>query len=247
MFLWKHDILFAQIPSRTSTSARSLTSKDYIHLEYALRVCSSIVCRGCARPEMDMAVAHSFHIHELVQSATNDRRYCNNLITNKMKRNLLLCMLSMMFLTSFAQKVVTVKAGTLIPFQAVNQVAAADVSEGEKVLFRVSRDINVDGVTAIPYGTMVNGTVYQAKKSSWWGTRGRLGILINEIVLSDGTVVPIQNADIKIKGKNRTAIAVVAAVFYVVPGFFITGSKAEMPINYEIQGNVGSNTVIKVQ
>ena len=164
-----------------------------------------------------------------------------------MKRNLLLCMLSMMFLTSFAQKVVTVKAGTLIPFQAVNQVAAADVSEGEKVLFRVSRDINVDGVTAIPYGTMVNGTVYQAKKSSWWGTRGRLGILINEIVLSDGTVVPIQNADIKIKGKNRTAIAVVAAVFYVVPGFFITGSKAEMPINYEIQGNVGSNTVIKVQ
>ena len=75
-----------------------------------------------------------------------------------------------MSFASFAQKEVTVKAGTLVPLQITNPTKAADVSVGQKVAFRVSRDIKVDGVTAIPYGTIVNGTVYQAKRSSWWGT-----------------------------------------------------------------------------
>ena len=86
-----------------------------------------------------------------------------------------------MSMATFAQKEVTVKAGTLVPLQVVNPTKAADVSVGQKVAFRVSRDINVDGITAILYGTTVNGTVYEAKKSSWWGTKGRLGIKISEM------------------------------------------------------------------
>lgn len=82
----------------------------------------------------------------------------------------------MLSVATFAQKEVTVKAGTIVPLQIVNPTKAADVQKGKKVAFRVSRDINIDGVTAIPYGTLVNGSVYEAKKSSWWGTKGRLGI-----------------------------------------------------------------------
>ena len=119
-----------------------------------------------------------------------------------MKKLLLLLVLAVMSSTfAFAQKV-TVKAGTPVSLQVVNPVKAADLEVGQKVLFRVSRDINVKGVTAIPYGTIVHGSVYEAKRSKWFGIKGRLGININEIVTSDGTVVPLTNGDIYVTGQN---------------------------------------------
>ena len=148
-------------------------------------------------------------------------------------------------MATFAQKEVTVKAGTLVPLQIANPTKAADVKEGQKVAFRVSRDINVDGVTAIPYGTTVNGTVYEAKKSSWWGTKGRLGIKINELITPNGEMIPLTNGDVYVTGKNRTTTAVVAFLF-VWPACFICGSKAEIPAGYEVQANVAANTSVKV-
>lgn len=161
-------------------------------------------------------------------------------------RKYLLCFawLCMAFIAN-AQKEVTVKAGTMIPFQSVNTVKAADVDEGHKLSFRVARDINVDGVTAIPYGTMAYATVTMAKKSSWWGTRGRLAASITELVMPDGTVIPIQNGNFEIKGKNRTALSVILFCLVTMPACFITGSRAEMPTGYEIVGNVASNVKIK--
>ena len=163
-----------------------------------------------------------------------------------MKKVFLCLILCCMSIVTFAQKEVTIKAGTMIPFQAVNTVKAADVDEGQKLNFRVSRDINVDGVTAIPYGAMVNATVTKAKKSSWWGTRGRLAASITEIVMPDGTVIPIQNGNFEIKGKNRTALSVVLFLFVTIPACCITGSKAEMPAGYEVVGNVASTVKVKV-
>ena len=163
-----------------------------------------------------------------------------------MKKVFLCLTLCCMSIVTFAQKEVTIKAGTMIPFQAVNTVKAADVDEGQKLNFRVSRDINVDGVTAIPYGAMVNATVTKAKKSSWWGTRGRLAASITEIVMPDGTVIPIQNGNFEIQGKNRTALSVILFCFVTIPACFITGSKAEMPAGYEIVGNIAASTKVIV-
>lgn len=157
--------------------------------------------------------------------------------------SLVLCLMSM---TTFAQKEVTVKAGTPVPLQIVNPTKAADVSVGQKVAFRVSRDINVDGITAIPYGTTVNGTVYEAKKSSWWGTKGRLGIKISEIYGPNGEIIPLANGDVYVTGKNRTVLSVTLFALVVWPACFICGSKAEIPSGYEVQANVAANTLVKV-
>lgn len=163
-----------------------------------------------------------------------------------MKKLFLCLVLCLMSMASFAQKEVTVKAGTLVPLQIANPTKAADVKEGQKVAFRVSRDINVDGVTAIPYGTTVNGTVYEAKKSSWWGTKGRLGIKINELITPNGEMIPLTNGDVYVTGKNRTALSVVLCALVVWPACFICGSKAELPAGYEVQANVAANTSVKV-
>ncbi|UKK54936.1 hypothetical protein [Prevotella sp. E2-28] len=161
----------------------------------------------------------------------------------KLLMSLVLCLMSM---TTFAQKEVTVKAGTPVPLQIVNPTKAADVSVGQKVAFRVSRDINVDGITAIPYGTTVNGTVYEAKKSSWWGTKGRLGIKISEIYGPNGEIIPLANGDVYVTGKNRTVLSVTLFALVVWPACFICGSKAEIPSGYEVQANVAANTLVKV-
>ena len=162
-----------------------------------------------------------------------------------MKNLLFLLVLAVMSSTfAFAQKV-TVKAGTPVSLQVVNPVKAADLEVGQKVLFRVSRDINVKGVTAIPYGTIVHGSVYEAKRSKWFGTKGRLGININEIVTSDGTVVPLTNGDIYVTGQNRTALAVVVFLFTLVP--LPCGSKAHLPNGYEIVANVATTITLDAE
>ena len=163
-----------------------------------------------------------------------------------MKKLFVCCVLCLMSVASFAQTEVTVKAGTLVPLQVVNYTKAADVNVGQKVLVRVARDISIDGVTAIPYGTTVNGTVYEAKKSSWWGTKGRLGIKVTEMYAPNGEMIPLQNGDLYVTGKNRTALSVLLFCFVTMPACFICGSKAEVPAGYEIQANVAANTVIKV-
>ncbi len=146
----------------------------------------------------------------------------------------------------YAQKEVVVKAGTLVPLQLVNSTRAADVTVGQKVSFRVARDINVDGVTAIPYGTTVQGTVYEAKKNSWWGTKGRLGIKLTEIYGPNGELVPLTNGDVYVTGKNRTPLSVCLSLFVAWPCCFIHGSRAEIAAGYEVQANVAANTSITV-
>jgi hypothetical protein len=164
-----------------------------------------------------------------------------------MRNFLFILFMSMVSVGSFAQKEVTVKAGTLISLQAVNNVRAADVNVGDKVSFRVSHDVIVNGLTAIPYGTVVSGRVTQAKRSSWWGTKGRLGISITDLVMPNGTLVPLQNANIQINGENRTALSAVLFALVVWPACFICGGKAEMQSGYEIQANVAGNTNIQVE
>jgi len=146
---------------------------------------------------------------------------------------------------SNAQKSVTIKAGTIVPLQSIEKVKAADVNEGEIVDFRVITDIIIDNEVAIPKGTIAKGVVNEAKKSTIAGTKGRLVININNIILPSGDVVYFSNSTARLYGKNRTPLAVVTALF-VWPCIFIPGTRAEMPAGYEVQAYVASNTVIKI-
>lgn len=163
-----------------------------------------------------------------------------------MKKVVLALTLVMVSLTSFAQKQVTLKAGSIVPLQAINQVKAADVEEGQTVDFQVVQDVNVDGICAIPRGTLVKGKVSEARKSSLAGTKGRLVINISSMNLPNGEPVFFSNTDVRINGKNRTPLAVVTGLF-IWPCIFIPGTKAVMPSGYEVQATVAANTTITVK
>lgn len=163
-----------------------------------------------------------------------------------MKKTLAFLMCMAMAVTfAFAQKQVTVKAGTVVPLQSVKQVKAADVTEGETVDFQVISDVVVDGCIAIPKGTLAKGVVFEAKKSSLAGTKGRLVITISNVILPSGEQIFFSNTAARVYGKNRTPLAVITGLF-VWPCIFIPGTKAVMPEGYEVQAVVAANTAVNV-
>ena len=139
----------------------------------------------------------------------------------------------------------TLEAGTNIPIQNVRYVRAADLSKGQTVEFQVSRDVKVKGVEVIPFGTTVKGTVYKARRSSWFGTKGKLGVQIDKISMPNGIDIPLYNGDVYVTGKNRSTLSVLLFLFVAWPCCFITGSKAELPANYEVTAKVANPVVFK--
>ena len=145
----------------------------------------------------------------------------------------------------FAQKQVTIKGGTPIPVISDRNIKAADVSVGQNIDFKVARDILVDGIVAIPSGTIVKGQVYEAKRSNAFGTKGRLGINLRYLNLPSGDVINFASSNIYIQGKNRTAISVIVFCLCWLP--FPCGSKAELKAGVEYEALVGSNTTVNVE
>lgn len=165
-----------------------------------------------------------------------------------MKKLILLASVMLLSISqAFAQgKKVTLKAGTIVPLQAVNTVLAREVEEGQSVDFRVSQDVLVDGNVVIPRGMLVKGKVTEAKKSTVAGTKGRLGINVGSLTLADGTPIFLTSTDVRISGKNRTPLAVITGIF-IWPCFLIPGTKAVMPAGYEVQGTVASNVDVMAE
>ena len=162
-----------------------------------------------------------------------------------MKRLSISMLMLIMAIAMMAQKQVTMKGGTIVPLESTATVKAADVNVGQTVDFKVSRDVVVDGVVAIPRGTIAKGTVYEAKRSTAFGTKGRLGIKARSLTLPSGENISFASSDIYIQGQNRTALSVVIFCFTLLP--FPCGSKAVMPLGYEFDATVASNTTITIE
>lgn len=162
-----------------------------------------------------------------------------------MKRFLISMLMLIMAIAVIAQKQVTIKGGTIVPLESTAKIKAADVNVGQTVDFRVSRDVLVDGIVAIPCGTIAKGTVYEAKRSTVFGTKGRLGIKVRYLTLPSGENISFASSDIYIQGQNRTALSVVVFFFTLLP--FPCGSKAVMPLGYEFDATVANNTTVTIE
>ena len=162
-----------------------------------------------------------------------------------MKRFAISTLMFIMAIAVIAQKQVTIKGGTIVPLESTAKIKAADVNVGQTVDFRVSKDVLVDGIVAIPCGTIAKGTVYEAKRSTAFGTKGRLGIKVRYLTLPSGDNISFASSDIYIQGQNRTALSVVVFIFTLLP--FPCGSKAVMPLGYEFDATVANNTTVTIE
>ena len=142
---------------------------------------------------------------------------------------------------SISAQTIKLKAGTSVPVKSNQTVYARNVEIGDQIKFSVTSDIKVDGKIVIPTGTIAYGRVTEAKKSSLAGTKGKLNINLDYVILENGEKVYLTSGEIRISGKNRTPLAVITALF-AWPCIFIPGTKAVMPIGDETIANV-SNTI----
>lgn len=145
---------------------------------------------------------------------------------------------------AIAQKTVTIKGGTVVSVKSERNIKAADVTVGQNVDFVVSRDVMADGIVAIPAGTVVKGQVYEAKRSSVFGTKGRLGIQLRYLNLPSGDVVNFASSNIYIQGQNRTPLSVIIFICTCIP--LPCGSKAELNAGIEYDAYVASNTNVTI-
>lgn len=161
-------------------------------------------------------------------------------------RNFLFVLLSVIPLLSQAQakEKVIIKGGTILSVAATENLRAAKTNIGDRVNFKVVRDVKVDGKVAIPAGTLAFGKVTEAKRSTCFGTKGRLSINLSGISLESGETIPFTNSNINITGKNRTPLSVVIFCFTCLP--FPCGSKAELIAGSEYEAMIANNVEVEL-
>ena len=136
-------------------------------------------------------------------------------------------------------KDVTLRGGTPIPMQLSTTVNSKNVTVGQVIDFRVTRDIQADGVTVIPAGSIAKAQVVRAKKNGILGKEGELQLSINSVIAVDGTQVMLSGGSLSDEGSDKLILSIFLC-------FLIKGGSAELPAGMECTPSVSGNTVISV-
>src|SRR5438874_1402967 len=85
-----------------------------------------------------------------------------------------------------------IPGGTPLEIETAYTVNSQYVRPEELISFRVVVPVKVDGVTVIEKYSLVTGRVIEAKRGGHWGKAGKLSWLMQDVVASDLTRVPLQ-------------------------------------------------------
>ena len=124
----------------------------------------------------------------------------------------------------------TVGENAVIGIRLETALSSATAKIEDRVTARVSRDVTVEGRTAIPAGARLEGTVVAVEKGGKFKDRARLGVRFTSVVLSDNLRVPIQTETIFRDGDSPVPDATskigASAVVGAILGAVIGGKKA---------------------
>ena len=85
-----------------------------------------------------------------------------------------------------------VPAGTPLEIGCAYTVSSLDVSPEDLISFRLLVPIKVDGVTVIEKDSLVTGRVIEAKRGGHWGKAGKLAWIMQDVIATDLTRVPVE-------------------------------------------------------
>jgi type IV secretory pathway VirB10-like protein len=98
---------------------------------------------------------------------------------------------------------VTVPVGTVLEVEMLSTVSSQTSRPGDTFRARINGNVRADGRVAIPSGSEVMGEVVDAQPLKKVGGQARLAIRFTDLVLPDGTTVPI-DASLRQSGRNET-------------------------------------------
>jgi hypothetical protein len=124
---------------------------------------------------------------------------------------------------------VTVAENSVVGIRFESPVSSETSRVEDRVSARVTRDVLVDGRTAIPAGATLEGAVTLVQMGGSFKERARIGVRFTTIVLSDRTRVPVQTETIyrdgDAPGGEATSKIGASAVVGAVLGAVIGGKK----------------------
>jgi hypothetical protein len=124
---------------------------------------------------------------------------------------------------------VTVAEDSVIGIRLESGVSSESAKVEDRVSARVTRDVVVDGRTAIPAGARLEGNVTLVERGGKFKERARLGLRFTRLVLSDNSSVRIQTDAIIRDGDSPAGEAAskvgASAVIGAILGGVIGGKK----------------------
>jgi LssY C-terminus len=110
-----------------------------------------------------------------------------------------------------AQETSAIPARLIIPdqtpvkLQLSETVSSAHARPGDRLDFIVARDVNIEGFTVIPAGTVASGSVTGVKGKRLLGIGGDVALKLDSVELANGDRVGL-HARVNVKGRSRTKL-----------------------------------------
>ena len=115
--------------------------------------------------------------------------------------------------------------GTAVKLRLAETISSANAKAGQPVLFEVTEDVAVQGVTVIPKGTQALATVTDAEAKRRLGRGGKLDVTVDSTRLIDGEKVQLRAVRDNKGGGHvavmTTAIVASAIVFFPAAPLFL--------------------------
>ena len=131
---------------------------------------------------------------------------------------------------------VTIPDGTPIKLRLAESVSSDHGRAGDRLHFVVVRDVNIEGFTVIPAGSVASGSITGVKGRRLLGIGGQVSLKLDSVELVNGERVKLR-ARMDVKGRSR--ITLVAAGMIATALVFLPAT----PVFLLIQGH--ESTVVK--
>ena len=129
---------------------------------------------------------------------------------------------------------VTIPDGTEFTVETTDEISSKTATEGDPLSFKVADDVKVNGQTVIAAGTLVKGSISQAKKAGMMGKGGQLAIRIESTTTVDGQKLKLRSSKGR-EGDDKTGTTVALVVLFGPLGFLKHGKNAKIKAGTKIQ------------
>jgi hypothetical protein len=122
---------------------------------------------------------------------------------------------------------VVIPDGTEISAVTTEALSSKTAHEDDPITFKVDEDVVIEGAIVIAKGTLVKGSVTNAKKSGFFGKGGQLNIRVDSTETVDKQKIKLRAAKGK-EGNNKTGTTVALVILFGPLGFLKKGKNAEI-------------------
>ena len=146
---------------------------------------------------------------------------------------------------TLADNEVVLKAGTLIPLEVLSEINTKNITTGQIIDFKVTREISVDRNVVIPFGAIAKGQVTRFEKRKGLGKGASMQIQIKSVTAKDGTEM-LTGGSMSEEGNDKLALSIVLAIFVCPLFLLLKGKQAVIPAGTSISATVATDTYIKL-